>query len=564
MVHLPRNAPQTPLDTLRALLAEYSAEDASFQGKLLHLLQAHRRQIFRELGSRLAQTTTPKGLRRTILALIPKFDWPEWTPSHLPGSCSRTRIWASSTRAARPWAFIANREAYEALKQLQALRNDPDRQVILNRELNLFQPQQPVGYYLSRLMEGQGNTKLAAQGAKILSGSAGPEDLPALVEAHRSGDALTQRLAMRIIASLRTPEATDYLLETLEQTRQEFVDLQQVMEIQRRTQNMGRGIREAGIPAPGPGALRGPGFPRSRTAWTGPTPWRARRQAPNWNRCGRRPRGCSTGSSWRASPCSWRARWRAIPPTSPRSPNPRKRRSPQLTRLCDQAAEALAYRVDLGLVPFAEVRPAFLEAFRVRLGGDGFIQAFLRLLPAEETEILDELLARPGSDPAPALPERPGQPGRRCPGALLPEGHAGFHRGGGPAGHPSSGQAPFQLPGPDEALRIGPARTGAPGHPGLRREPDPAGGGAPGGLHPEGHPRRRPGGSRGGPGQHPLPRRRPGGAGHAPRRQAPEPAAGPGPRPGPDGNRGGLPGPACRNPPPSSSPRCSSWPWREP
>ena len=54
MVALLRNAPQTPLDTLRALLSEYTPEDGAFQGHLQHLLQAHRRQVFRELGARLA------------------------------------------------------------------------------------------------------------------------------------------------------------------------------------------------------------------------------------------------------------------------------------------------------------------------------------------------------------------------------------------------------------------------------------------------------------------------------------------------------------------------------
>jgi CheY-like chemotaxis protein len=393
MVNLPRHAPQTPLDTLRALLAEYSSEDPSFQGRLLHLLQAHRRQIFRELGSRLAQTTTPKGLRRAILALIPKFDWPEWTP-HILQALQQEPDLGVFDEGCAALGVIATREACQALKQLQVLRNDPDRQVILTRELSLFQPQQAVGHYLSRLMEGQGNTKLALQGAKILSVCAGPEDLAALIEAHRSGDALTQRLALRIIASLPAPEATHYLLETLEQIRQEFIDLQQVMEIQRRTMNMGRGSAK-------------PEFLRLVTEH-----FEAR--APEAAECLDRANaleGAEAGPELEPLRTLAQglfdrfliesltlllegkvARYSAY---QSEISDAAEIRSPQLTGLCDQIAEILAYRVDLGLVTFQEVNPALLEAFRVRLGGDGFIQAFLNLLPAEETQVFDELLVDP-------------------------------------------------------------------------------------------------------------------------------------------------------------------------
>lgn len=393
MVNLLRNAPQTPLDILRALLVDYSAEDAAFQGKLLHLLQVHGRQIFQQLGRRLAQTTMPKGLRRAILSLIPKFDWPEWTP-HIFLALQQESDLGVFDEGCAALGVIANREAYEALKQLQILRNDPDRQVILNRELNLFQPQQALDYYISRLMEGQGNTKLAFQGAKILSVSAGPEDLAALEDAHRHGDAVTQRLAMRIIASLRAPEATHYLLATLDQTRQEFVDLQQVMEIQRRTLTMGRGSAK-------PEILR-------------LVMERFKSRIPEASDCLERANaleGAEAASELEPLRASVQglfdrflmesltlllegkvARYSAY---QSEISDAAEKRSPELISLCDQAAEALAYRVDLGLVPFSEVRGALLEAFRVRIGGDGFIQAFLRLLPPEDTQVLDELLIDP-------------------------------------------------------------------------------------------------------------------------------------------------------------------------
>lgn len=393
MVALPRNAPQTPLDTLRALLSEYTAEDGTFQGRLHHLLQAHRRQIFRELGARLAQATTPKGLRRAILSLTPKFDWPEWTPFILQALQQEADLGVFD-EGCSALGTLATREAYEALKQLQVVRNDPDRQVILNRELTAFQPQQVMGFYVGRLMEGQSNVKLAQQGAKILAVCAGPGDLPALVEAHRHGDALTQRLAMRVIASLRDPEATGYLLELLDQLCQEHVALQQVMEVQRRTQNLGRGSAK-------------PEFLRLVAE-------RFQAEVPETGDCLDRANaleGSEAGQELDPLRVAARdlfdryllecltlllegkvARYSAY---QSEISDLAETRQPQLATLCDQAAEALAYRVDLGLLSFAETRTAMIEAFRARLGGDGFIQAFLRLVPPSEEELLGELLADP-------------------------------------------------------------------------------------------------------------------------------------------------------------------------
>lgn len=393
MASPPRNIPQTPLDTLRAVLAEYSAESPSFQGKLAHLLQTHGRQIFHELGSRLVQATTPKGLRRALLALVPKYDWPEWVP-YLFQALQQDSDLGVFDEGCAALGILSTREAHEALRQLQGLRTDPDRQVILKRELGLFQPQQPVGHYLGRLMEGQGNTKLTLQGAKVLAVLAGPDDLPALVEAHQHGDPLTQKLATRIIASLRAPEATDYLVETLDRTSLEFVELQHVAETMRQVAHMGRGAAK-------PELLR---LVEERFAERVPgvSDCLARIRGMEGTEVGQELeplRGVSRGVFDRfLLECLTLliegkvARYTAyLSETSELV----ETRTPQLTGSCDQLAEALARQVDLGLTPFSRVCPSFLQALRARAGGNEFVQAFLRLLPTGETAILDELLLDP-------------------------------------------------------------------------------------------------------------------------------------------------------------------------
>ncbi len=390
---LVRNAPQTPLDTLRVLLGGYAPEDTAFPGRLTHLLQQYRKQLIRELGSRLAQTTTLKGLRRAILALVPKFDWPEWTPYVFQTLQQETDLGVFDEGCAALGA-IATREAYEALKHLQELRNDPDRQVILNREQAQFQPQQATGYYLSRLMEGQGNPKLARQGARILSLAAESKDLPALVEAYQQGDSLTQHLALRIIASLRDEEATRYLIDLLEQTCQEYLDLQQIMEIQRRTQAMPRASAkpaflhlalehfQSRLPETA-GCLERASAMEGADAGHELDPLRSACQ--------------SLQDRFLLECLTLLLEGKVARYTAYQSENAEmaESRLPHLTLVCDQCAEALAYRVDLKLVAFQDLAATFQTVIRSRAGGDGFVQAFLRLLPASETVILDELLADP-------------------------------------------------------------------------------------------------------------------------------------------------------------------------
>ena len=393
MASLPRSAPLTPLDSLRAVLSEYSAEDGGFQGRLVHLLQAHRQQIFRELGSRLAQATTPKGLRRIILALVQKFDWPGWTPWVLQALQQEPDLGVFDEGCAA-LGLLATREAFEALRQLQAARNDPDRQVILVRELNLFQPQQPLGYYFDRLMEGQGNTKLAVQGAKILAANAGPDDLEDLVGAHRHGDAFTQRLAMRLLASLRSPGATGYLLEVLVRACQESAELQQVADIQRRTQSLGRGSAKPEFMNLVEERFAGR-VPEARACLERATALEGAEAGPELEPLRAAGQGLLDRFLVECLTLLLEGKVARHSAYHSEIAESAERRLPELSILCDQAAEALAHRVDLGLVPFADVCPAFLQAFRARLGGDGFIQAFLRLLPATETGILDELLLDP-------------------------------------------------------------------------------------------------------------------------------------------------------------------------
>ena len=395
MPSLTRKAPLTPLDALRVLLSEHADGDLAFPGRLAQALQTLKKQALPELGARLLPTASGRGLRKTILACAGKHDWPEWVPWVQAGLRAEPDLGVFDDGCALLGA-IGTRNSLEALRSLQQERTDPDHQVILKRELALFQPQQALAYYLGRLMEGQGNPRLAAQGAKMLSGMAQEQDIPAIIEAHREGDALTQRLAIRLLAFLHHDAAFDFLLDLAERTRQDFLDHQLLMGQLNRLHTLQRAsilpelVRQA--------AVR---FESRLPKAVAELQQIATQEEPSAAIL--EPlRGAVQGAFERFLVEALGlvlegkvARYQAMISESALAS---EAQLGQLVLQADQVAEALAFAVDAGALAADRVLPVFTAILRARAGGEGFIHAFLRLLPAGASEILDELLADPDMD----------------------------------------------------------------------------------------------------------------------------------------------------------------------
>jgi len=386
-----RTIPHTPLDTLRVHLAEYAGDDNGFRSRLGGLLQQHRKQLLAELGRHLLQTTTPKGIRRGILVQVPRFDWPEWISFILEALQQEPDLGVFDDGCAALGA-IANREAFEALKHLQTLRNDPDRQTILARELAQFQAQQPLGYYLIRLLEGKGNPKLASLGAKIIAANATSETLTSLVDAHRHGDELTQKLALRVITCFREPEAEAFLLDLLSYAREEYLDLQQLADLLRRMQPVARGAQKQEL-------LRLVGE-RFRARVPHVAEYLARVAAIEGTELGTELgplKDISQGASDRflleALTLVVEGKFARYAAYFSETSETTETRTAQLMTVCDDVAEALVYRNDLGITAFSKLQSLFHQVLQAHVGGEGFIQAFLSHLPASEEAILDGLLA---------------------------------------------------------------------------------------------------------------------------------------------------------------------------
>jgi hypothetical protein len=391
MSPLARTMPHTPLDTLRVLLAEYSGDDNAFRGRLGILLQQHQKQLLGELGKRLVQTTTPKGIRRGIFVQVPRFDWLEWTPFILQAMQQEADLGVFDDGCIA-LGVIASSEAFEALKQLQSLRNDPDRQTILNRELGQFQPQQPVSSYMSRLMEGQGNPKLATQGAKILA--AAPTEPSALIEAYRQGDEFTQRLTLRLLASKQDPGVQAFLADLLESALEEYLDLQQLAQLLRRLQPVPRNSQKGELlrlvadrfssrVAETAECLSKVGAIEEAEVGDELDPLKKARQ------------GASDGFLLEALALLVEGKFARYTAYLAETVDLTEARCVQLTHRCDQVTEALLHRVDLGITAFPDLLPLLHRVLKAHLGGDGFIQAYLSRLPASEEEVLSDLLTDP-------------------------------------------------------------------------------------------------------------------------------------------------------------------------
>ena len=393
MVSLSRKGPLTPLDALRVLLGEYAEGDPSFPARLAQTLQKMKRLALAELGAHLSPSTSPRGLRKAILACIPKYDWPEWVPWLLKSLPMEPDLGVFDEGCAVLGA-IGTRECLEGLRDLQRQRPDPDHQVILARELAQFTPQQALSYYLSRMTEGQGNPRLATQGAKLLGAMAGAEDLPAIAEAHRSGDPLAQRLALRVIGSLPGPGAEDFLLELGERNRQEFLDCTLLMDELNRLHTLPRASTLPEL-VHQTAAQFGPKAPEAVTGLQQATARDGGAPGPALEALRSVAQGVYERFLLEALTLVTEGKVARYSAMISEASQTNEAQLAQLVIQCDQVAETLAFRVDAGVLAPERILPLFAATLRSRAGGEGFIRVFLRLLPAGETAILDELLADP-------------------------------------------------------------------------------------------------------------------------------------------------------------------------
>lgn len=234
-----RHIPVTPLDELRVCLGSPLEGDTTAQVRLYQLLQQLRQMALPELGGRLVKASSSPAFKRFILGLTAKFDWPEWVPWILQILQQETDLGVFDDGCAA-LGRLELRSAREALQKLAAQRTDADRQLILKRELGAQDSQQPLSFFLGRLLEGEANPRLAHQGARGLAAVAEPSDLPVLWDAMTGADPLAFRLLLRAITEFPGESSGPLLIELFQETLQTLLDLEALEDLTHRLQSGAR------------------------------------------------------------------------------------------------------------------------------------------------------------------------------------------------------------------------------------------------------------------------------------------------------------------------------------
>jgi len=228
MINKNIEATLTPLDSLRHILSEYQPSDERFAQHLSQKLAEIGKNSLTVVGDFLKRPGT-SNLRKAVLPLVSKHDWPEWT-NLLFEILSKEPELAVFDEGCAVLGAIGTKSSWKTLQRLKTTRTDRDRQIILNRELNALEARQPLSYYLGRILEGENNPSLAALGARMVSVLATHQDIPTILDAFQTGDKLAKRHILRILPCFQCSEITDFLLYSLENAATELINSQNLQE----------------------------------------------------------------------------------------------------------------------------------------------------------------------------------------------------------------------------------------------------------------------------------------------------------------------------------------------
>jgi hypothetical protein len=384
----------TPLDELRAWLGNHMEGDAPAQARLHQLLQYLRQLAVPELGGRLVKPTATPALKRFILGLTAKFDWADWVPWIFQALQQEPDLGVFDEGCAA-LGRLELRSAREALEKLAVQRTDPDRQLILRRELGAPESQQPLAFYLGRLLEGEGNPRLAHQGARGLAGSATPEDLPVIWEAFAGADPLASRLLLRAIIELPSEDSTSLLINLFLDTIRTLEDLEALEVL---TQRIQVGARTAARTELG-GALA------ARMGDRDPETLQALLEAlgeaesgqllPLLDRLKDQAKGPFEQFLAEALTVLIEGKVARFSAMVTEAQDSAAKRRISLGAALDQLCEGLCRQVTTGYLPNERVLPALQDAFGKYSLSEGLDHAFCRLVPASDERALHRILGVP-------------------------------------------------------------------------------------------------------------------------------------------------------------------------
>jgi hypothetical protein len=386
----PRFAPPTQLDALRKLLSGFSEGDRTFQAQFDKSLQVLRQLALPELGQRLARNTTPLPLRQLILETVVKFDWPEWDKYLIP-MLEHEEDLALFGEGCKALGGLCTRRAKEGLQKLKNLCQDAERQEILERELGWYQPDRPYESRIEALMAGQANPGLARQGAGWVAVPSSPAHQSALVEAFHKGDQLTRHLVLHILTCVEVPE--DLLLHLFEVVKAESLECWPLVKFAAQLETLaGKAQKDMLLTKLG-------------ECFTASTPellaaLRAKlidSQSPNpdLGPIQAEVRGPLRAFLMKALLLLVQGKALGFSSLLKETIASTATFQAEYDGMLEDLAEFLAAKVDAKQLAVEQVLPVLEDAMHASMGGEGLRIAFLRLIPCDDQERLDRILAEP-------------------------------------------------------------------------------------------------------------------------------------------------------------------------
>jgi CheY-like chemotaxis protein len=347
-----------------------------------------------ELGQRLLKPSTGMALKRFILGLTVKFDWPEWVP-WIHQALQHEADLGLFDEGCAALGRLEMRSALLALQDLAARRTDPDRQLILRRELGAYEFGQPLSFHLNRITEGEGNPRLAHQGARGLAAMAQPEDLDALQAVLPTADSLSYLLLLRSISELPGGPAGACLRELFLETLRTLEDLDLLDNLTHKIQAGARNAARSELLQ----ALTNRMSPRA-SEWVqnleqAVAEGEAGRPLPFLERLQEKAEGPYERFLTEALTALLEGKVARFNAMITEAQDMASRQAHLLGVRFEQICESLMRQVTLGYLEDSQVLPAFQDAFERYPRSSGLDYAYCRLIPPDQEAGLRLLLKSP-------------------------------------------------------------------------------------------------------------------------------------------------------------------------
>ena len=375
------------LDLFCALLDHLDPEERAHQLGFLRALREVGADGVNELDPRLNRAGASRPFRQLVFEGCFYHAWPESVPM----------LARALRREADPELFgigvdalgrIKSPEALEALRELAQVASGPGFPERVSGVLAEADPSLAWEHHLGLLLEGSGNPTSANEAARQLGLLVDPSKLDSLRAVLMHPDLLIFRHAVRLVGRIQSVEAAAFLAGFLEECHQEVLEDRALKEVL--------------------GALRGLSGEAARAAAL------ERLSAPFAASEAEAVAILSTASGSAAVAAAEGLKARAagtpdlflvgillalaenkgarLPALHAETMEAMNLRARRLAFAMDAGAEGLATLVKADFLPLEEALPILEAAFKLQTGREGLARALASLAPAEDAELMEELL----------------------------------------------------------------------------------------------------------------------------------------------------------------------------